>query len=330
VNELDLIRAFRATEGTPAAAAGDARADARRRLTAHIAPPERPRRRWLVPAGGLAVAAAAAVAIALTSGVEDRRVAPGDAAAALNQAADAAEQGRGLGVLGPGDYFYVRTRHAYPSTSVDGPEGTWSIVQPAETESWSARDASGRQIGRPHGRPSFPTPRDRERWIAAGRPAQGVPRTDQRVPAQANPWYLNDRAMSYRELLALPTDPAALRAHIREAAGDSGSSPDAETFTLIADMLRDNPVPSRLRAALYRALALVPGVTLRGELEDRLGRAGVGVSYDDEDGIRQLLIFDPRTAAVLEDRMTLLRERRLLGYRIVVDSGVVGSVRERP
>ena len=329
MNELDLIRAFRATERVPAAPGG-AHAGARRRLTAHIAPSEPRRRRWLLPAAGVAVAAAAALALALTSGVEERRVAPGDAAAALNQAADAAEEAGGLGVLGAGEYFYVHVREAYLSTSTDGPEGSWSILAPAELESWSTRDAAGRRLGRAFGRPSFPTDRDRERWIAAGRPPQTVTRTDTHVRAQAKPWYLNDQAMSYRELLALPTDPAALRAHIREAAGDSGSSPDAETFTLIADMLRDNPVPSRVRAALYRALALVPGVTLRGELKDRLGRAGVGVSYDDEDGIRQLLIFDPRTAAVLEDRMTLLRGRRLLGYRVVVDSGVVGSTRERP
>jgi hypothetical protein len=329
VNELDLIRTFRPDDDSPYPA-GAARVEARRRLAAHVAPPKRQRRRWLLPAGGVAIAAAGAVAIALTSGVEERRVAPPDAVAVLKQAAEAAERRGGTGVLGRGDFLYVRTRQAFRSTSTDGPEGPWSVLLPVETESWFARDASGRQRSHPYGRPSFPTPRDRERWIAAGRPRQTATPTDSRVQAQANPWYLNDQAMSYRELAALPTDPEALRLHIRAAAGDSGASPDAETFTLIADMLRDNPVPARLRTALYRAMALVPEVTFRGKMMDRLGRPGVGISYDDEDGIRQLLIFDPLTAAVLEDRSTGMRSGRLIGYRVVVDTGIVGSIHVRP
>lgn len=327
MNELDLIRGFRAADA--ASASADVRSAARQRLSAHISPPDPPQRRWLLPAGGLAIAAAAAVTIALTSGVQERELAPGDAAAALNQAAEAAEQ-RGLPVLRSGDYFYRRSRHAYRSISADGPEGTWTIMVPGESESWSARDASGRLVARPYGRPTFPTARDRARWIAAGRPPQSTRRTDTRVAGEPKPWYLNDEAMSYRELLALPTDPTALRAHLRKAAGDSGFSPDAETVTLITDMLRDNPVPSRLRAALFRAMALVPGVRFQGEMEDRLGRGGVGVSYDDEDGIRQLLIFDPDTSAVLEERMTSARSGKLVGYRVVVESGVVHSTRERP
>lgn len=329
MNELDLIRAFRTTEGA-SEPVGGARSAARQRLTTHISPPAPPRRRWLLPAGGVAVAATVAVALALTSGVEERQVAPGDAVAALNKAADAAEHGGGLGVLAADEYYYVRVREAFLSTSADGPEGTWSILVPGEFESWSARDASGRQRGRPVGRPSFPSDRDRERWIAAGRPSQAIPHTDAPVKRQRDPWYLGDHPMSYRELLALPTDPEALRSHIRDAAGDSGSSPDAQTFTLIADTLRHNPVPARLRAALYRAMALVPGVVFRGDIQDRLGRAGLGVSYDDEDARRQLLIFDPDSSAVLEERVTHVRSGELIGYRVVVDSGVVRSTRERP
>ena len=70
------------------------RAEARRRLTRHVVPA-----RSVVPAlaaagGRVAVAARVALVLALVSGVEERRVAPGDAAAALNKTAAAAEKGR--------------------------------------------------------------------------------------------------------------------------------------------------------------------------------------------------------------------------------------------
>jgi hypothetical protein len=67
----------------------------------------------------------------------------------------------------------------------------------------------------------------------------------------------------------------------------------------------DHHGPPRLRATLYRALALVPGVQLLGEVRDRLGREAIGVAFTEYTGLRQELLFDPQTAEVLNERQVV-------------------------
>jgi hypothetical protein len=69
--------------------------------------------------------------------------------------------------------------------------------------------------------------------------------------------------------------------------------------------LRESPQTPRLRATLYRALALVPGVQLLGNVHDRLGRAAVGVAFTEHTGLRQELLLDPETAEVLNERQVV-------------------------
>ena len=80
----------------------------------------------------------------------------------------------------------------------------------------------------------------------------------------------------------------------------AGGSP-YEVFVEIGDELRNRPAPTGLRAALYRALALVPGIRLVGPIRDSVGRHGVAVAFT-QDGLQDELIFDPRTATMLEER----------------------------
>ena len=49
---------------------------------------------------------------------------------------------------------------------------------------------------------------------------------------------------------------------------------DDETFTLVGDMLRNTYLPPAFRAALYRVVAELPKVELRGEVKDPVGRTG--------------------------------------------------------
>jgi hypothetical protein len=64
-------------------------------------------------------------------------------------------------------------------------------------------------------------------------------------------------------------------------------------------------VPARLRAGLYGALALVPGVELVGDVTDRAGRHGTAVAFT-EVGMRDELIFDPATSEMLAERTVLV------------------------
>lgn len=67
---------------------------------------------------------------------------------------------------------------------------------------------------------------------------------------------------SYRFLQTLPTDPRALLDMIYAGTKGAGQSPDQEAFPTIGDLLRESIPPPAVSAALYRAAALIPGVTL--------------------------------------------------------------------
>ena len=67
---------------------------------------------------------------------------------------------------------------------------------------------------------------------------------------------------SYRLLQSLPTDPHALLNLIYKATKGAGQSPDQEAFTTIGDLLRESIAPPDVSAALFRAAALIPGVSV--------------------------------------------------------------------
>jgi hypothetical protein len=141
----------------------------------------------------------------------------------------------------------------------------------------------------------------------------------------------------------LPTDPATLRRMIeaREIRGVEGPPGEAETFSLIGDMLRESYLPAAVRAAIYQLTAELPGVELLGEVDDPVGRPGTGIAFTDHKrGTRHELIFDPATSALLGERESIVRSGAFgfeappgtpIGYAAYLESKVVDSVgREAP
>ena len=129
-----------------------------------------------------------------------------------------------------------------------------------------------------------------------------------------------------------------LRAKIESREIESGPPGDAETFTIIGDLLRETYAPPALRAALYQVAAGLPGVELVGETKDHEGRDGVGVAYTSE-GIRHELIFDPDTSALLGEQDVVVDPApthldvgagTVLGWAAYLSSGVVDSISDRP
>ena len=114
-----------------------------------------------------------------------------------------------------------------------------------------------------------------------------------------------ERRLTRKQFLAFPTDPLTAYDRILAHVGDGGHSVEGQVFDAIGTALRESPAPSDLRAALYRALALVPGVTLVGTLTDRAGRSGTAVAFT-EAGTRRELIFDPETSELLAEREVLV------------------------
>jgi hypothetical protein len=144
-----------------------------------------------------------------------------------------------------------------------------------------------------------------------------------------------DGLFSYQQLLALPTNPRALLQRVEHAQaaldarqsvafaqlvqnlpGQNGSVStmhlvplrgglSAAQLTAISELqslaeLLTTPVPTAVRAALFRAAATLPGVTYDGRVADPLGRSGVAVSVGRGAG-QVRLIFNPKTGVLLDN-----------------------------
>ncbi|HEX8518621.1 MAG TPA: hypothetical protein VF667_03420, partial [Pseudonocardia sp.] len=70
------------------------------------------------------------------------------------------------------------------------------------------------------------------------------------------------------------------------------------------DFLKTGAAPPDLRAALYRALAKVPGLAVTDGAAEVDGRRGTALGITDPDGNRLEMIVDPRTGAFLGTRTT--------------------------
>lgn len=105
---------------------------------------------------------------------------------------------------------------------------------------------------------------------------------------------------TYRFLQSLPTDPHALLSLIEREMQGQLPRPE-EAFTTIGDMLGGAIAPPRVSAALYRAAALISGVTVVPDATDAIGRHGVAVAYTFR-GIRTEWIFSKKTFRYLGNR----------------------------
>jgi hypothetical protein len=246
-----------------------------RRITAQPPPaiPGWRRRSVGIPVGaGLAAAAAAAVALALIPGTP---AGPQTAAAAvLGQVAlTAASQPAGA-APGPGRYVYVKAIVELRGSSGYGASKSDACLQ--TVQDWAAPDGSGRQV--------------------VG-PATGS--CDLSLPSQVFPPGQKLDDLAYSGVTGLPANPAALGQFI--VRHFEGGQPDnVATFQFAGTFLQAGARP-QVRAALYRLIGSLPGIQSLGPMTDRLGRHGIGIGLTDEYfGVRNVLIFDPATSAVLE------------------------------
>jgi hypothetical protein len=152
--------------------------------------------------------------------------------------------------------------------------------------------------------------------------------------------------LTFAQLQRLPKNPSALRAWLvvitRHDLDPSASTEivDSNVVQILADLLVYPPLPPGVRAAAYRALAGMPGVTSIGSARDELGRAGIGIRIPDGHGmiftpgvagpvkagsLTRTLIIDPRTSHVLADETSA-------GSKLVTRTVIlaVGWTNEKP
>ncbi|GAA3981322.1 hypothetical protein GCM10023085_74580 [Actinomadura viridis] len=328
MNDLDILRAAWADTDPPA---DGARAAARAALLARAgaapgastAEPPAARRRSFRPfrlprpalrfvaVGTLAAAIAAGVTIAQTSGGTDqdgrpRPVLPGlpagpvaNAAEALERAAVTAER-RAFTPPRPDQWIYLESRRR---TSVKaGGVATGGPYKTRVVREWKRADGA------------------KTASVRGGRlEILDAMRT---TPPQ-----------DYPSLAGLPTDPDALLAWIYREMGGLGSTPEGRyetAYTMLGAILRDNVLPPKVEAALYRAIKKIPGVTLVRKV-DGAGRPAIGLGRVAEGWLHAELLLDPQTFAYLGERSVAVKDHTVSGLDVkaTVKKGTVQLMQTR-
>ncbi len=327
--ENDLRAALRTLEPDPAPA--DLMTSVRHRIARQAA-----RRRLTRGAGvaGLAVAAAAValVAAGLVPGSPGRSPARGQVAGGRTTGGRTTGGITGGGTItglrtlalvasaqpevrrpGPGQYWYTAVQglslsclRPVPGASGYGYFSNCSIRVRyiVRIQTWAGWNGSGRVVTTTISA-RFASPRDRARWIRAGRPPlRTAPVRQTYGPHQL---YLGPR-----NLWTLPTSPARLAALLYGRRIEGGPPGAAEDFTQVGDLLRYSDAPPALRAAVFRVAERMRGVRVLGTVTLR-GVTGVGVEFRSYPPKRYLprysgdyhlseLIFSPRTSDLVAER----------------------------
>jgi hypothetical protein len=135
-------------------------------------------------------------------------------------------------------------------------------------------------------------------------------------------------APTYRFLQSLPTDPHALLGLIEREMSGQLPRPE-EAFTTIGDLLREAIAPPRISAALYRAAALIPGVTVVANATDAIGRHGVAVAMTFR-GVRSEWIFSKQTLRYLGERDINTANGATIGEAAVLQRAFVDHAGQIP
>lgn len=111
-------------------------------------------------------------------------------------------------------------------------------------------------------------------------------------------------------ILALPLDPVALVKYLYATRQGGSASADEDAMVRITDILRTGLAPADKRAALFRALALIPGVEVTKQQATLNGQVGVALGRQDPSrDYRAEIIVDPKTGNMIGEREVLTKPR---------------------
>jgi hypothetical protein len=273
--------------------------------------PLRPRhaRRWWTVAAGVAAAAAVGVAVTLLPGnepapavalgsppmlaypLDPEQLAAGAGTPArdtlLELAATAAEQDDPEPA---GPVQHSLSQSWLMSTTVDGTGVSTTTIDPTVVESWIGEDGSWTMA----------------EWRGAHLEADGRLGAPGTAPEDAVVDRFPAGAVDPDAVQDLPLDPAALRAELLEPLAGVGCGPDGDPasgawclYLAVTDLADRYVMPSAVESAVWTVLAEEPGVTVAGEVTDRLGRRSVALSVPapagDPNPTVRVLLIDPGT-----------------------------------
>jgi hypothetical protein len=284
MDELDMLKDALATPGPSSDTVRKGRSELEQ-LIRHQPRARTRRPGWRVAGIGLtaaAVAVAVTAAVMVTSGTPRTRPgAPARSTATGHRPATAKQSVQQMLLTaaasaqrtpaGSGIYWYVRVRAATGN-------GNKLYLQ----ESWTKRNG--------------------ETWIrnrGTGRQVIELPRS----AATLGPFFVGGQELTFRQLQHLPASPAALTKWIVTNAAEHGGKTGGpapskaqereDIFDSLDSLLSELPTTPQVRAAAFRALAALPGVTSLGQ-----AGGGQGVRFTTLGGEQATLVIDPSTGQI--------------------------------
>jgi hypothetical protein len=201
---------------------------------------------------------------------------------------------------GPGQYLYRETRSTGTSLYVSQ-DGVYRYVYGStdDEERWLANDGSGRVVTTT-GHYTYLTPADRQVYEAC---VAAQTRDACQISGEGHSWTDNygPGELFIRDTSRIPADPDQLLQLIEDRQIVSGPKGDWESFVLATDLIRDSYARPELRAALYEVMANLSEIEVVGDTTDSIGRRGIALAST-HDGFRNEVVFDPKTAQILEER----------------------------
>ncbi|MFC0623041.1 CU044_5270 family protein [Kribbella deserti] len=235
-----------------------------------------------------------------------------------------------------GKYFRNRQLSIFRSQRVGPDKASYRLEQQTLIEDWTGAPGQKSYYSNRHLGAKPATAADRQKWLADGAPKQwnlgpadtaeardviitmgpGKPRFG--VADGSGRYYLlGDKGQTAEEIAQLPTDPAALRALFLKTK-PAGVSDAGWLVGMTQNLLFSTPAPPAVRAAAFRMLANVPGLKVEPGLHDRLGRAGTGITVNENGDLRQLII-EPTTGRLLSSRAN--SQNLKFGESLALESG---------
>jgi hypothetical protein len=336
--ELDQALAALSSEVPPGE---KALAQARAELMTAVGHPAKPKRhwgRWLVAS----VIVAALVATALIVQTLGDAPVSSAAAQALNSAAD--KIGASDPVVRPGQYLYSET-DSWATTTVVSGKKQLTYLRETFSEQWVPADRSQEWLLRSKSTGV-------RKWIVgsdADLKAMGDPQPAHEPPSESR-GKCGDYDLQPGErpcqrpggwqnptadfVNSLPADPHKLYDRLRADTQGHGRDPDLEMVVYVADAIRSGLVPAKIRANLYRALALMPALEISEGNANLAGRTGIALGVD-RTGIKQELIIDPATGQVIGDRETITDAKGAIPAGTVIalssmTTGVAPRIGDKP
>jgi hypothetical protein len=249
----------------------------------------RPRLAWrLALAGGLAAALTAGGYLALLGWSSTQATQPGVSTPAGDEATRILHNAALVAYVSsepvpqPGQFVFVESTDHY-TTAVQQPDGSFKTVD------------NGVQV--------------RQVWSSVDGTQSGLVRT--RPAADPNGWsaqtVLPPDARGYRT--DLPTAPAAMLTWLY-ANSHGDNQRDEQAFITASDLVAGMYLTPQVQAALYEAVAKIPGITALPDVVDLAGRHGVAVGMGHLDPshpadgrgpaiARNAMIFDPTNSTYL-------------------------------